>query len=72
MKEKIRKFIKSIDLGEVSIVYIVIVWALYDFFGVKIPDIVFYIITFVLVIILCLQVIWTNNKENKKGGINEK
>jgi hypothetical protein len=68
MKEKIRKFIKSIDLSEVSIVYIAIVSAFYNFFGVKIPDIIFCIITFVLVTILCLQVIWTNNKENKKGG----
>jgi hypothetical protein len=69
MKEKIRKFIKSIDLSEVSIVYIAIVSALYNFFKIRIPDIVFCIITFVLVAILCLQIIWANNnKKNKKEG----
>jgi len=69
MRNKIRGFIESIDLSEVSVVYIAVVSALYHFFGVRIPNIVFCIITFVLVIILCLQVIWgDNNKRNKKEG----
>jgi hypothetical protein len=71
MKNKIKNFILSIDLFLVSLVYAAAAWALYYFWEVKIPDIVVYIITFVLVVILAVQtVLGLDNKTGRKS--NEK
>jgi cbb3-type cytochrome oxidase subunit 3 len=65
MKNKIKNFILSIDLSLIGIVYVAIVWAFYDFGGIKIPNIVTYVVTLVFFIVFLAQIIWFD-AENKK------
>ena len=65
MKNKIKNFILSIDLPLVGIMYVAIVWALYDFGGIKIPSIVTHLVTLVFVVIFLAQVVWFDTKNKK-------
>jgi hypothetical protein len=72
MRDRLIKFIKSINVVYISNIYVFIVLFLYYSFGVKLPDIVTCIVIFVLVFILTTQVIWFSKDKNKWRKINER